>query len=116
MCVGPIFTRILYDNLSPNWFAWAWVLVFSAAMFTVGLSVPCVAIFFNTIQWCCWHKRKVLPGQAAWGTDDDNDEDDDEEAQRHGMREMLQTENKANKIPWDSSHRLSLHLTPSNQN
>jgi len=69
MAVGPIFFRVLYHGLDPAWFAWAWVLVFMSAMFVVALSVPVASIFFNTIQWCCWHDRKTLPGQAQWDVD-----------------------------------------------
>ncbi|KAK3065029.1 hypothetical protein LTS18_012954 [Coniosporium uncinatum] len=70
MAVGPILIRVLYHGLGPAWFAYAWVLVFMSAMFVVALSVPAASIFFNTIQWCCWHDRKILPGQAQWDMDD----------------------------------------------
>ncbi|KAF2137471.1 uncharacterized protein K452DRAFT_235752 [Aplosporella prunicola CBS 121167] len=64
--VAPILTRILYHDLDPAWFAWAWVLVFGSAMGAVALAVPSAAIFFGSVNWCCWHDRKVLPGQAGW--------------------------------------------------
>lgn len=66
MSVGPIFTRVLYYGLNPTWFAYVWVVVFSAALFTVALSVPVASIFCSTINWCCWHDRKILPGQAHY--------------------------------------------------
>lgn len=70
MSVAPVFTRVLYSNLDPKWFAYVWVMVFMTAFFTVALSVPAAAIFFSTIHWCCWHNRKILPGQAQWNDDE----------------------------------------------
>lgn len=66
MTVGPIFDRVLYHGLDPSFFAYAWCTVFIFAFFTLSLSVPVAAIFFSTIQWCCWHDRKILPGEAQW--------------------------------------------------
>lgn len=77
MCVGPIFTLVLYNKLNPSWFAYAWTMVFIVAFFTVALSVPVTAIFFSTINWCCWHNKAVLPGEPRWRAEEDvglNDE------------------------------------------
>lgn len=64
--VAPVLTGILYDDLDPAYFAYAWVVVFFCAFFAVGLSVPSAALFFSTIHWCCWHDRKTLLGEAQW--------------------------------------------------
>lgn len=68
--VAPILDRVLYHDLNPQYFAYAWVAVFGFAFFTVALSVPIAAIFFSTINWYIWHDRKVLPGEAHWTGDD----------------------------------------------
>src|SRR3954464_4847791 len=66
MCIGPIFVRVVYYNADPNWFAYGFAWVFMFAIFAVAFMVPCVTVFFGRIRWCCWHERKVLPGQAQW--------------------------------------------------
>ncbi|KAF2422879.1 hypothetical protein EJ08DRAFT_664683 [Tothia fuscella] len=71
--IAPILTRILYSSLTPSYFAYAWTLVFSAAMITVALCIPSATLFFSTINWCCWHDRKTLPGQASYSDGDNSD-------------------------------------------
>lgn len=66
MCIGPIFMRVLYHNANPNWFAYGFAFVFAFAIFSIGFMVPVISMFFSTINCCCWHNRKVLPGQAQW--------------------------------------------------
>jgi hypothetical protein len=69
MCIGPIFTLILYDNLDPAWFAYGWVAVWLSGFFAVALAVPSAAMFFRNMWWCCGSRRKVFPGQAGWHDD-----------------------------------------------
>jgi hypothetical protein len=66
MSVGPIFSLVLYHNLSPAAFAYAWVGVFMSAFFAVGFAVPVAGIFFSNIRWCISHRKAVFPGQAEW--------------------------------------------------
>jgi hypothetical protein len=66
MCVGPIFTAVLYDKLEPKWFAYAWMIVWISGYFTVAFCVPAVALFFWNIQWCCSRRNKNFPGQVQW--------------------------------------------------
>lgn len=66
MCVGPIFTRVLYFNTDPNWFAYGFAWAFTFTIFALAFMVPAATMFFGTINWCCWHNRKVLPGQPQW--------------------------------------------------
>jgi hypothetical protein len=66
MCIGLIFVQVIYYNANPGWFAYGFAWVFEFAIFAIALMIPVVAIFFSTINWCCWHNRKVLPGQASW--------------------------------------------------
>jgi len=41
-----------------------------SAMFVVALSVPAASMLFDMIQWCCWHDRKLCPGEAQWHIND----------------------------------------------
>ncbi|KAK3642964.1 hypothetical protein LTR56_008833 [Elasticomyces elasticus] len=66
MSVGPIFALVLYRNLNPVAFAYAWVAVFFSAFFAVGFAVPVAGIFFNNIRWCISHRKAVFPGQVEW--------------------------------------------------
>ncbi|KAH7348601.1 hypothetical protein BKA65DRAFT_594398 [Rhexocercosporidium sp. MPI-PUGE-AT-0058] len=66
MCIGPIFTRVLYFNTDPNWFAYGFVCASTFTFFGLAFMIPAATMFFGTINWCCWHNRKVLPGQAQW--------------------------------------------------
>jgi hypothetical protein len=87
MSIGPIFTRILYsDTFSTSWFAYAWVVVFAAAFFAVALCVPAATLFFSTIHWCCWHDRKILPGQAVYEDDSDAEDADPEKGEVRPLR------------------------------
>lgn len=70
LTVAPILHRVLYHGLDPAYFAYAWVMVFFFAFFTVALSVPVASIFFSTIHWAFWHDRKILPGEAKWSGED----------------------------------------------
>lgn len=66
MSVGPLFALVLYRDLNPSYFAWAFVAVFFSAFFAVALMMPVVGIWFSNIKWCCGHRRAVFPGQAEW--------------------------------------------------
>jgi hypothetical protein len=72
ICIGPIFVRVIYYDQNPAWFAYGFAWVFAFAIFAIAFMVPTVALFFSTINWCCWHNRKTLPGQAQW---EESDED-----------------------------------------
>jgi hypothetical protein len=67
VCIAPIFVRIIYYNANPGWFAFGFAFVFAFAIFALAFMIPVIALFFSTINWgCCWHNRKVLPGEAQW--------------------------------------------------
>ena len=93
MAVGPIFALVLYRNLNPVAFAYAWVAVFFSAFFAVGFAVPVAGIFFNNIRWCISHRRAVFPGQAEWV-----------EEQEHELEEAM----RCSATIHDASHTLSL--------
>lgn len=79
MCIGPIFTRVLYFNSNPNWFAYGFAWAFTFTIFSLAFMAPAATMFFGTIHCCCWHDRKVLPGQAQW--------EDEENGSREGVLE-----------------------------
>ncbi|TKA79831.1 hypothetical protein B0A55_02787 [Friedmanniomyces simplex] len=72
--VGPIFALVLFHNLNPSAFAFAWVAVFFSAFFAVGFAVPVAGIFFGNI-WCCiGHRKAISPGQVEWAEDLDKEQ------------------------------------------
>ncbi|BFZ61255.1 hypothetical protein YB2330_002314 [Saitoella coloradoensis] len=51
--VPPVFTAIVYFDLDPKWFAYAWAFVFAALLATMGLSAPMIKLFIRD----CWYGR-----------------------------------------------------------
>lgn len=66
MCVPPIFTCVLYEKMHPDWFAYAWVVVWISGYFAIAFCIPAVGLFFSNISWCCGRRNKVFPGQVEW--------------------------------------------------
>ena len=74
VCIGPIFVRMIYYKANPGWFAFGFAMVFAFAIFALGFMIPVIALFFSTVNWgCCWHNRRVLPGEALWKEVEDED-------------------------------------------
>jgi len=81
MAVGPILALVLYNDLNPAYFAYAWVAVFLSAFFAVALTVPVVGLFFSNVWWCCGHRKDVFPGQAGWYEEVEQEENEKLERQ-----------------------------------
>jgi hypothetical protein len=66
MSIAPIFTAVLYQDVNPGWFAYAWFIVFLTAFLAIGCSVPSAGLFFGNLSFCISRKKRTFPGQVEW--------------------------------------------------
>ncbi|KAK7712775.1 hypothetical protein SLS57_007729 [Botryosphaeria dothidea] len=63
-CTMPIpvlYALVVYDGLSPDWYAYAWFAALAAALPAIGLLVPADMVFFGRVQCCCGRPRGAFP-------------------------------------------------------
>ncbi|GME28332.1 hypothetical protein GTA08_BOTSDO05893 [Neofusicoccum parvum] len=61
MPVPVVYTLVIYNNLSPDWYSYSWFVVFGAVMPALALLVPALMVFFGRVQCCCGRPRGAFP-------------------------------------------------------